>query len=64
LGDWKVETFNEGGSPAKSLSVTLNGVGYVLYEVNDDLELTQTERQGAICTGLNLELKVVLIGGL
>ncbi|KAI6214317.1 hypothetical protein M3Y94_00253200 [Aphelenchoides besseyi] len=51
LGQWTIETFNENGTSAKSVQVTLNGIGRVLYTVNDNLELTQVERQGAICTG-------------
>ncbi|KAI6176167.1 hypothetical protein M3Y97_00769100 [Aphelenchoides bicaudatus] len=51
LGAWKIETFDESGSAAKSVQVTLNGIGRVQYNVGDDLVPKQVERQGAICTG-------------
>jgi hypothetical protein len=46
LGEWTIQTFTEADVASKTVKVTLNGIGRVLYSVNDNLELTQTERQG------------------
>lgn len=51
IGEWSIELFNDAGVSTRTVRVTLDGTGRVLYEVNDNLELTQVERQGAICTG-------------
>ncbi|KAH7722848.1 hypothetical protein AAVH_09665 [Aphelenchoides avenae] len=48
---FEIVTYDDKGSQKGSVKVSLDGVGRVLYTVGDDLKPTQTERQGAICSG-------------
>jgi hypothetical protein len=54
LGDWTIQTYNPDNAVVGTVRVTLDGVGRVLYEVDDGLQLTMVERQGATCTGIYL----------
>lgn len=44
-------TFDESGKQIADVSVVLNGIGRVDYDVADDLKPVQSYRQGAICSG-------------
>lgn len=51
VGQWQVESFDAQGVLKDHEIINLSGVGFVHYEVKDDLQLVQTERQGAGCVG-------------
>uniref|UniRef100_A0AC34FJH8 Lipoprotein n=1 Tax=Panagrolaimus sp. ES5 TaxID=591445 RepID=A0AC34FJH8_9BILA len=51
IGAWHILTFDDAGKQVSDVSVSLNGIGRVDYEVGDDLKPVQSYRQGAICNG-------------
>uniref|UniRef100_A0A914P2B7 Lipoprotein n=1 Tax=Panagrolaimus davidi TaxID=227884 RepID=A0A914P2B7_9BILA len=50
IGAWHIITYDDAGKQVSDVSVSLNGIGRVDYEVGDDLKPVQSYRQGAICT--------------